>query len=98
MTTEEGSPLVCWLFFHWDACAGLSCVKQLVGLRVREGWGSWAQRGWCGQPADGPGQGPARTDGVLDPSGLGVGEEVVNVGDFFEEEPLVLQRPETALA
>jgi hypothetical protein len=46
-----------------------------------------------------PGQRLVRADGVvLDSVVLGVGDEVEGVGDLFEEELLVLQRAEPALA
>src|SRR6478735_5707398 len=42
-----------------------------------------------------PGQGLVRADGVvLDPVALGVGDEIEDVVDLFEEQPLVFQRPE----
>ena len=46
-----------------------------------------------------PGQRLVRADGVvLDPVVLGVGDQVQGVGDLLEEELLVLQRAEAALA
>jgi hypothetical protein len=46
-----------------------------------------------------PGQRLVRADGVvLDPVVLGVGDEVQGVGHLLEEQLLVLQRAEAALA
>jgi Plasmid pRiA4b ORF-3-like protein len=46
-----------------------------------------------------PGQGLVRADGVVvDPVALGVHGQVEDVVDLLEEQPLVLQRPEAALA
>jgi hypothetical protein len=57
---------------------------------ARPTWTSWGAV---------PGQGFVRADGVVvDPVALGVLDQVQHVVNLFEEQPLVLRRPEPSLA
>jgi hypothetical protein len=77
----------------------MSRVEQAAGFRVREVRNSRFGQAEVNLDRAVPGQGLVRADGVeVDPIALGVGDEVHDVVDLFEEQPLVLRRPEAAFA
>ena len=79
--------------------ATLSRVKQLADLPFREVGDQRVGQAEVDLAGSVPGQGLVWADGVvLDPVVLGVGDQVQGVGDLFEEELIVLQRAEAALA